>query len=126
MSGSSTYPTTPSLASKISHELRALASPETALLAVPLPKDNVAVLAVELYALWIDHLINEEDFMEKVKFPYWAPHKTKHLQLTHQFQELKDKINQDSSYDSSWLVHNLEILLKQHIDSAHMQYSDWI
>jgi hypothetical protein len=75
MSGFSTYPTTPSLASKISHELRALASPETALLAVPLPKDNVAVLADQFYALWIDHLYDEEDFMEKAKFPYLAPHK---------------------------------------------------
>jgi hypothetical protein len=35
-------------------------------------------------------------------------------------------MNQDSSYDSSWLVHNLEILLKQHIDSVDMQYSNWI
>lgn len=68
------------------------------------------------------HFINEEAFMDKIKYPYIAHHKEAHRKTRIDFKNTISRFN-ESEISNSFFVKKLEDNLFYHIDQHDMQIS---
>lgn len=76
----------------------------------------------------IAHLIDEDDFMDKINYPYAKYHKIAHSEILKKMANLIDKIDEIAAkhYDSKHLVEELRKILVEHIDHYDMQISNYV
>ena len=82
-------------------------------------------LASKINQMWVDHHFNEEALMDKLGYPYAAAHKEVHVLITEQFQQFRNKFENEHKYTNDFFKSDLEILLREHIDHMDTQYAVW-
>lgn len=88
------------------------------------PIDQLLQQLKDLQTELLEHLIEEEEFMEEIHYPYIEFHKLSHQHIRKKIKEILDNtiVNR---YPSSYTIRDLDKMFSGHIDQDDMQMGEY-